>query len=298
MANQTGPRTPVGKINSSRNALKKGIYTNAVLPGEDAQALEELALDISESYAVNDAAGEILVRRFLQHTLQTNRLQAAQVDLIEAKMHSHANRQRFCIDVHLSAFSADQIPDWYFTDDVEPKENARFTYNVFVEAAYLKEHYSPDLMLQVKVKLPNLWQYLMGSPGSPTQKVYATLGERLASLYKQSQPQSNIECLLDELKKKKLYELMWGENEARYTAVIAGLRANAVLDVLSDPNWSRAEGALHRRSQDLLGSLVGLKRENATLAKTQSAPVIENQPALESKVLSSRANEPQASTSA
>ena len=65
MANQTGPRTTVGKINSSRNALKKGIYTNAVLEGEDIQALEELALDISESYCVNDAAGEILVRRFL-----------------------------------------------------------------------------------------------------------------------------------------------------------------------------------------------------------------------------------------
>ncbi len=46
MAAQTGPRTVVGKINSSRNALKRGIYTNAVLAGEDVQALEELALNI------------------------------------------------------------------------------------------------------------------------------------------------------------------------------------------------------------------------------------------------------------
>ncbi len=56
MANQTGPRTAVGKINSSRYALKKGIYTNAVLPGQDVQALEELAVDISDSYGVKDAA--------------------------------------------------------------------------------------------------------------------------------------------------------------------------------------------------------------------------------------------------
>ena len=298
MANQTGPRTPVGKINSSRNALKKGIYTNAALPGEDPQALEELALDISESYAVNDAAGEILVRRFLQHTLQTNRLQAAQVDLIEAKMYSHANRQRFCVDVNLSALSAGQIPDWYFTDDTGRKDKARVIYDVFLEASYLKKHYSPDLMVQAKSQFPNLWQYLMGSPGSPTQKVYATLGERLASLYSQSHPQSNIQCLMDKLKEEKYYELLWGENEARYKAVIAGLRASAVLDVISDPNWSRAEGALHRRSQDLLGSLVTLRRENATLAKTQSAPVIENQPVLESEVLSSRGDEPQVITSA
>jgi hypothetical protein len=65
MTNQTGPRTAVGKINSSRNALKKGIYTNAVLPGEDVQALEELAVAISDSYGVKDAAGEIVVRRYL-----------------------------------------------------------------------------------------------------------------------------------------------------------------------------------------------------------------------------------------
>jgi len=128
MANQTGPRTAVGKINSSRNALKKGIYTNAVLPGEDVQALEELAVDISDSYGVKDAAGEIVVRRFLQHTLQTNRLQAAQADLIQSKMHGHRVRQEFCTEVNLSAHCAAQIPDWYFTEDEQTKQKARLIY--------------------------------------------------------------------------------------------------------------------------------------------------------------------------
>ena len=113
------------------------------------------------------------MRRFLQQTLQTNRLQAAQVDLIEAKMHSHDNRNKFCMDVNLSPMNAAKIPDWYFTDDVEAKDNARFTYNVFAEASYLKKHYSPDLMVQAKSQFPNLWQHLMGSPGSdllPTRR--------------------------------------------------------------------------------------------------------------------------------
>ena len=277
MSNQTGPRTAVGKINSSRNALKKGIYTNAVLPGEDVQALEELALDISDSYGVKDAAGEIVVRRFLQHTLQTNRLQAAQADLIQSKMHGHRVRQEFCIEVNLSAHCAEQIPDWYFTEDEQTKQKARLIYAAYAEAFSLKKHYKPDLMLAAKSKFPNLWLYLMGAQGSATQKVYATLGERLASHYSQSQPQANIQSFLDELKEEKYFELLWGENESRYLAVIAGLRAKAVLDVVSDPNWSKAEGALHRRSQDMLGSLIALKRENAVLEIKPQNSVIENQ---------------------
>ena len=277
MANQTGPRTAVGKINSSRNALKKGIYTNAVLPGEDVQALEELAVDISDSYGVKDAAGEIVVRRFLQHTLQSNRLQAAQADLIQSKMHGHRVRQEFCIEVNLSAHCAAQIPDWYFTEDDRPKEKARQIYAAFAEATWLKKHFTPDLMLAAKTKCPNLWLYLMGAQGSATQKVYATLGERLGALYSQQQPQSNIQKFMDMLKEEKYYELLWGENESRYLAVIAGLRAKAVLDVVSDPNWSKAEGALHRRSQDLLGSLIALKRENAVLEIKPQNSAIENQ---------------------
>ncbi len=82
---------------------------------------------------------------------------------------------------------------------------------------------------------------------------------------------------MDMLKEEKYYELLWGENESRYLAVIAGLRAKAVLDVVSDPNWSKAEGALHRRSQDLLGSLIALKRENAILEIKPQNSAIENQ---------------------
>ncbi len=277
MAAQTGPRTVVGKINSSRNALKRGIYTNAVLAGEDVQALEELALNISDIYSICDPAGEILVRRYLQNTLQTNRLQNAQADLIEAKMHSHSTRQKFCYEVNLSSPTAELLPDWYFDTNPEPKNAANYLFEVYEEATQLKNNYTPDLMLTAKTAYPKLWQYLMGSSGSATQKVYATLGERLATLYKQSQPQSNIQHLIDELKREHYFELLWGENEFRYTAVIKGLRAMAVTEVITDPNLSKAEGALHRRSQDLLGSIVALKREHTNAAQIQLGDVIEEQ---------------------
>ncbi len=278
MAKQTGPRTAVGKLNSSRNALKKGIYTNAVLPGEDPQALEELAENLSEAFAICDAAGEITIRRYLQHTLQANRLQMAQTDLIQAKMHSHSTRLNFCREVNLNPLTAEEIPCWYFDDDPGPKENAKFIYQVFQEAAALKKRYTADLMLAAKTEFPNLWKGIMGTPGSATQKVYATLGERLASSYKHQSPQANIQCYLDSLMEEKKFQLYWGENESRYTAVIAGLRAKAVMDVISDPNLSRAEAALHRRSQELLTSMVALKRENSSTAYVQPLPAIVQQP--------------------
>ena len=192
MANQTGPRTPVGKINSSRNALKMGIYTNAALPGEDSQALEELALDISESYAVNDAAGEILVSRMLQTTLQSNRLQNAQAAMIESKMHGIEFRRKFCIEVDISILVASELPDWYFDEDQLAKQRALGMAQVWAEAMYLKNHYSTDLILRAKQELPSLWQHVMGKDGSAVQKVHATLSERIATLYKHPNPQAGI----------------------------------------------------------------------------------------------------------
>lgn len=278
MAKQTGPRTAVGKINSSRNALKKGIYTNAVLSGEDPEALEELAQNLSETFEICDAAGEITIRRYLQHTLQAKRLQSAQTDLIQAKMHSHSTRLNFCKEVNLSPLSADQIPDWYFDDQTEPKAHANFIYAIYQEAAELKAHYTADLMRAAKTEFPNLWKGVMGAPGSATQKVYATIGERLAANYKQPNPQANIQCYMDEIKKEKMHELLWGENESRYSAVISGLKAKAVLDVISDPNLNEAEAALHRRAQDLLTTMVGLKREKSTLDCVQPSSTVADEP--------------------
>lgn len=292
MTLHTGPRTALGKLKSSRNALKKGIYTNALLPGEDPQALEELTQNLRDSYLICDAAGEITVGRFLQHTLQTKRLQQAQIDLVEAKMHRQSTRLKFCEQVNLTPSDAENLPDWYFDHDPIPKEQALVIFQAFQDAEQLKNNYTPDLMHAAKNKFPHLWEYLMGKPGSANQKVYATLGERLASHYKQSQPQSNIQRFLDELNNEFPYELLWAENEVRYKSIIAGLRSDAFLEVMSDPNLNKAEAALHRRMHDLLTSMVALKRENADLVEANLAKEVQELPATHVEAIGVDVQEP------
>lgn len=273
MAKQTGPRTAVGKLNSSRNALKKGIYSNALLPNEDPQALEALADDLGRRFGVQDAAGEILVNRLLQATLQSNRLQIAQANLIRAKMHTMEVRRAFCVQVGIDVLAATELPNWYFEEDDTERQAALEMTKVWAEAKILRENFSTDLILRARKEFPSLWRFLMGPDGSAIQKVHATLGERIATLYKHPSPLSNLQELINELEKKHQHALLYAKNAERYEAVINGLRAKAVLDVYSDPNWSRADAATHKRTNELVGSLLGLQRENS---KLQPLEVIES----------------------
>lgn len=273
MAKHTGPRTAVGKLNSSRNALKKGIYSNALLPNEDPQALEALADDLGRRFDVQDAAGEILVNRLLQTTLQSNRLQTAQANLIRAKMHTMEVRRAFCVQVGIDVLAANELPNWYFEEDDTKRQAALEMTNVWAEAKILRENFSTDLILRARKEFPSLWRYLMGPDGSAIQKVHATLGERIATLYKHPSPLSNLQELINELEKKHQHALLYAKNAERYEAVINGLRSKAVLDVYSDPNWSRADAATHKRTNELVGSLLGLQRENS---KLQPLEVIES----------------------
>ena len=58
----TGPRTEEGKAASSRNAIKHGLFTEALLiPGEDQQHLEDLRQQFLTDYLPAGAEEELLV---------------------------------------------------------------------------------------------------------------------------------------------------------------------------------------------------------------------------------------------
>ena len=69
----TGPRTPEGKAASSRNSLKLGLFAQAeILPGEDPDALAQLALDFQETYQP-EGAGETMLLNDLVRALWLER---------------------------------------------------------------------------------------------------------------------------------------------------------------------------------------------------------------------------------
>ncbi len=61
-AHSTGPRTAAGKAISSRNALKSGIYANAMLiPGEDREQLDQLTAEYYARFRPSDPERRALV---------------------------------------------------------------------------------------------------------------------------------------------------------------------------------------------------------------------------------------------
>jgi len=69
----TGPRTPEGKAASSRNSLKLGLFAQAeILPGEDPDALAQLARDFQETYQP-EGAGETMLLNDLVRALWLER---------------------------------------------------------------------------------------------------------------------------------------------------------------------------------------------------------------------------------
>lgn len=249
--------TPQSLRKPSSNALKRGIFTNALMPGEDAQALDEVVNDLLEHFEIEDACSEICARRFVQTTMQTKRLHEAQLAYVEGYMQSEQAKVDFCKKVGINVAHAYELPTWFFSTDEDSRSRARFWLMVCIETKKLKDEYTVDKMTQAKTLYPNLWLSVMGKEGSATQKVY-TIGERLGVTFNKQTPCENLQAYLDYLEESHEWMLFWARDEDRHELIIQGLRAQAVLEAVSNPNWSRAEGLFHRRSQELMQTMISL----------------------------------------
>jgi len=246
-----------GRSNSARNALKRGVFTNTLMPEEDPDAVEQVVENLCNQFQVDDASGEILVRRFVQNTMKIKRLDQAQADYAEGYMHSEQARHEFCDYVGLSQSDASELPSWYFFSDEESGEKARYIMQVRTEALDLKEKHSADLMVSAKKRYPDLWHYVMGAEGSHVAKLHG-LGERLMLLFKETSAPLNLQALVAHLEKRYRFEIYWAQDEERYTSVVCAIRAKAELDAMTNPNWTRADSLYHRKTQDLLATLISI----------------------------------------
>ena len=71
----TGPRTPEGKLASSRNAFQHGLYSKQlVLPGQDPAELDALRQDLRREHQPANTTEEILVNELAEHYWRLRRM--------------------------------------------------------------------------------------------------------------------------------------------------------------------------------------------------------------------------------
>ena len=96
----TGPRTAEGKIASSRNSLRSGIYADreTVLPTEDPVALSELRDEYYDHYQPASPAERCLVDSLISDEWLLRRFRRVEGELLtEANCDISQSAERFCI---------------------------------------------------------------------------------------------------------------------------------------------------------------------------------------------------------
>ena len=79
----TGPRTPEGKLASSRNAFQHGLYSKQlVLPGEDPAELDALRQDLRREHQPANTTEEILVNELAEHYWRLRRMRKFEARLM------------------------------------------------------------------------------------------------------------------------------------------------------------------------------------------------------------------------
>src|SRR5262245_9407322 len=80
----TGPKTPEGRANSSRNSFKHGLYSKQlVLSTEDAAALDALKADLRAEHQPANTSEEILVNEMAEQCWRLRRARALEVTALE-----------------------------------------------------------------------------------------------------------------------------------------------------------------------------------------------------------------------
>jgi hypothetical protein len=257
-----GPQSERGRAVSSMNALRIGVYSNSLLPGESQQEVDEMVEQLMQGWPGEGAEQQISARLYVQSALKSARLHAAEVALTEARMHSSDVRLDFCHKAGLPSESSRELPDWYFDSDPAPKQEAMRLGRVLAQAEQLLGSSMMVYGSGVRDLLPDLWAQEMG-PGTLVSKL--TLVEKLGKRYPLGKPEAIVQAFIDEQRERFACELLWAKYHRRFEAVLAGIRARIVIEVGTRDDWQKADSLLHRRRLELSQHVHTLARQRAQL---------------------------------
>ncbi len=225
----TGPKTVAGKAKSSKNARKASIFTKAYLPWEDQTQKQEQLDQLIEQWQAYDPSRQLILRTIEQSQLGIERMMYAERLQIEGAMQSLDIATEFCKQARFFLTESMSVPSWYFMGEEGKwhKDHAIQLSKAYDQAHQFKDNYSDLLSAQVAQQYPDLYSYVLSGAKTGTTFITA-LGQR----FKQSTPVQNLSALINEINKDYSYYLKWGEDPERYQAIIDGIRAQKMLQVM------------------------------------------------------------------
>lgn len=252
----TGPRTREGKVASSKNATKSGIFSKGYLAWEDQAEKQAQWEALVEEWEVSTPTGLNFLRDIEQANLAQERLMYAERKVVEGAMLSTDISLEFAKRSGIGAILAMELPAWFFLDDdAGNKEDAIYFAQVYDQANALKQKYSDQLVASAQNHYPQLYEYVMKGCAQNDSFVMA-----LSKQYQKNLPTLNLTEIMNQLASNFRSHLLWAEQPARFQMIIDGLRAEKMLAVLDFDKSNRYLTSFQNRRMRALQGLEALER--------------------------------------
>lgn len=225
---KTGPRSVRGKKNVAKNAQKFAIFSPGYLACEDLTLKQAQFAALCRQWGGDDPTQQLILRTIEQASLGLERMMRAEKAMLEGVMQSLDIAQRFALQAGLNPVKALHFPAWFFSeDDWGQKEYAMQLDRVWREAALLKECFSDREVSHIALRYPNLHQFVMEGT-APNTSFVMRLGER----YAQTTVTLNLAALMNQLREKYEFHLLWAIAPVRHQCIIDAIRAAQSREVM------------------------------------------------------------------
>jgi hypothetical protein len=266
--------TQAPKTGSSQNALKRGFHVVAIQPGEDAQEVQDLQQEIGTEYAVRSELDRFLVSQIVQNMLMMRRIQKYKQDVINAALYDRTAKYDFMVAAQLSALEFMEMPDELLHHDPELVKRGVQVIEALVDVSKLKDSITstnaPQMLATLSTHSPNFLFELKRLGLVQSADAARFIGGR----YGKSHVQDNLKEFTQELIKSNRIAFLWAQNEPKYLAIIASIKAKATLELLKDASLARYETGCFNKIRALRADLQ-LKKD-AQILEAKAVDVTEH----------------------
>jgi len=247
--------TQAPKTGSSQNALKRGFHAVALQPGEDAQEVHDLQQEICTEYAARSELDRFWVSQIVQNILMLRRIQKYKQDVINAALYERAAKYDFMVAAQLSALEFLEVPDELLRHDPELVKRGVQVIQALEDVSKVKDNLTstnaPQLLATLSTHSPNFLFELKRLGLVQSADAARFIGGR----YGKSHVQDNLKEFTLELIKSNRVAFLWAQNEPKYLAIIASIKAKATLELLKDASLARYETGCFNKIRSLRADL-------------------------------------------